>query len=265
MEIDWPKYFFNEAFFNRLKFEISKTIKDDLRAEQALDYVIEKISHNEWEKCAGFKGMSKPETFLFKMARNLAVDFMRKQSGRPRAGKWIKQSGPLWEAIWEDLCVKRKHQQELILKYTECGSRDSDSVLNIIRMIKMKVPNCGSVTKEVSLDNPDVHLEASEGLAVSSSDCVESSVAEGQLLLMSLLLGDQVKNHQLNFIADEESDKIRIFFNGLNMSLDEMLILQLHFLEGKSYTAIAQQMGLAKHQPVRLIESVLSKIRKSLS
>ncbi len=263
MEVEWPKVFFGEAFYGQLQAEINKKMIDEVTAEQAFNFVLDKVSHNNWEKCAAFKGMSKPETFLFRICRNLALDYSRSIDGRPRPNKWIRDNGPLWEEIWEDLCVKRKDPNEVVHKQLLDGSLDEEAIRGIITVIKTRLPKCGERKVHVNIDDPDFPTDSVEELA-TSGDCSDCNHEEQELTMISTLLGEDVDLHQLRYVDEAKLCEIRSKIRELGITSEERIILQLFYVKGKNYTAIARQMGLEKHQPVRLIERTLKKVRQLL-
>lgn len=103
MDINWSKIFFATDFYRRLSKMAQTTIIDDVVAEEAVTFVINKISENNWERCQSYSGRSAPETFLQSVCSNLIIDFHRKVYGGERPPEWLKKRQNLGNRLERDL------------------------------------------------------------------------------------------------------------------------------------------------------------------
>jgi len=83
-----------------------KTSKYDLDYDDTLNYVLEKISENDYKKISGFRGESKFSTFITVVVNRLIYSFGRKKREVPEMPTFTEET-PL------DILLK---QQELICK-----------------------------------------------------------------------------------------------------------------------------------------------------
>jgi len=111
-------------------------------AEEAAAFVLDKLSENNWKRCASYKGNAQPQTYLVRITKNLLEDFRRKKYGRPRPPKWLKDSGKTWVDLWSELCKEGRSHQEIIRRFMQKG-HDGDWIKGTIRVIKARIPSCG--------------------------------------------------------------------------------------------------------------------------
>lgn len=258
MDVDWASIVFTEAFNQRIhQIAKRKFIIDAAGAEEAVTYTIASLSDNNWQKCRAYKGNSSPETFLYKLSVNLMNDYIRKLSGRPRPPTWLKQKGALWVALWKEHCLNRDPIETLLARHTAGGLRDRHLVTDIISSIKAKLPWCGVSTAPIAIDDAsqpglDAHLSDS---STTNPDIDDKAAFDEALEFAHLLLGDAEKsleNIELNTMKS------------IQLTAEEKLVLKMHFCDAMGFSAIARSLGLAKHQPVRLIQSALDKAREHL-
>ena len=110
MESLKKKFFENYENLKRMaKKQFPKNLEDE---EAAFNYLIEKISENNWQRLSECTE-NKFDGCLKEIAKNLLIDCSRKILGRYRTPKWIKDRGALWIEIHRFLCFNRLTRDEI--------------------------------------------------------------------------------------------------------------------------------------------------------
>lgn len=261
MDINWSKIVLSEPFFHRLESMVRRSIVDETTADEAITYILHCLSENNWEKCRAFTGKSAPDTYLYSLSSNLIIDYARKVYGRQRPPAWLTQKGDIWLAIWKELCLDRQATEFIINRHTANGLRDRDAIDIIIRAIKAKLPWCGVSIRPESLDDENVH-GLPDQLVTDEDDIDERMAFEQALQFAHLLLNDS--DHPASPLQTTPSDSIYAAVRAIELSPEDLLLLKMYFCDGLSGSAIASALGMAKHQPVRLIQKILEKARTQL-
>jgi RNA polymerase sigma factor (sigma-70 family) len=264
MEINWPQLVLSEAFFQRVNKLVQKSIVDDTAAEEAVTYIIQTLSENNWEKCRGFTGKSSPETFLYSVSSNLIIDYSRKLYGRERPPAWFQRKGPLWLAIWKELCLDRQPIEMVITKHSQDHTRDRPSLEHIIQTIKAKLPWCGVSKRPESLDDEEGGAGKNLTGALQGGDLHEQAQIHRAMEFAHLLLGGSEGGSSADDESALEFDGLQGVLSSINLTAEEKLLLKMHFCDGMSFSAIARSLGMAKHQPVRLIKQILERVKQQL-
>jgi len=114
MQTKLEKY--KELLFNNYE-ELKKLAKkqfpkSDTDADAAINFVLEKISENNWKRLLACDER-KFTSCLKKIVYNLLVDYHRKVSKRYQTPKWVKERGPLFVEIHRCLHYKRMSREEI--------------------------------------------------------------------------------------------------------------------------------------------------------
>ena len=283
MSTNWPELVFSEKFMAALEYHAAKRIKgDDSAKEEAVTYVIEKLSENDWHRCKTYKGDASPNSFLYALSGPLIIEYTRKRFGRVRPPEWLKREGKFWEQIWQEVCLNRLHEQTVIDRH--CSDQKSSdqqysgqkpnvrepfTVKNIIRTIKAKLPWCGVSNMPESMDdeaNAEINFLPEGG---TISDALRKESYEEFLQLAHLMLSDpsseEEQKEEQNGSHKAASEKICTLVESLEMTNEEQLMLRMHYVDGLSHSAIARALGVAKHIPVRQTKKVLQRLQEALA
>mgnify|MGYP000479858756 CR=1 FL=1 len=278
MSTNWSELVFSEKFMAALEYHAAKKIiGDDAAKEEAVTYVIEKLSEDDWHRCKNYKGDASPNSFLYALSGPLIIEYTRKKFGRVRPPEWLKREGKFWEQIWQEVCLNRLHEQTVIDRHCSdkkgsdqmCSGQDANArepftVKNIIRTIKAKLPWCGVSNMPESMDdeaNAEINYLPEGG---TISDALRRESYEEFLQLAHLMLSDQSSEEQ-NDSHKEASKKICTLVESLDMTNEEQLMLRMHYVDGLSHSAIARALGVAKHIPARQNKKVLQRLQEALA
>jgi len=269
MSTNWSALVFSEKFMAALEHQAAKKIIGDIAAkDEAVTYVIEKLSENDWQRCKVHNGDSSPSSFLYLISSNLIVEYTRKKFGRIRPPEWLKREGPFWVTLWQEVCMNRLLEQTVIDRHCSNSSgsgREPFTVKNIIRTIKAKLPWCGVSNMPESMDdeaNADKNYQAEGG---TISDELRRESFEEFLQLAQLMLADEPSEIEQDENQKAISGKICALVESLDMTNEEQLMLRMHYVDGLSHSAIARALCVAKHIPVRQNKKVLQRLQEALA
>jgi len=259
MKIDWAEVYFSEKIQNRVERLVKEKFHtDETTAEEAITYLLEAFSKDNWKKCHSFKGNSSPETFIQALISTTIVDFHRKKYGRRRPPVWLKKKGSLWVDLWHDHCLNRDPIPLLMNRYK--ADREEQTIGLILTEIKAKLPWCGVSDAPISIDETGNNIENMGATTDDISNDPDSANKEEIRYLLemvvSLILGEtDTANPAVDY------SKLAKIVQGLTITDEEKLILKLRFSEGKSVAATANALHLSRNQVVRQLEAVLARIR----
>lgn len=263
MKTDWLTLFYEKKFQSFIHNQVARKLSTDIALqEEAISYMIDRLSDDDWAICRKHNGMSSPEAFLRAVSTNLIIEFSRKVFGRKRPPEWLKREGLFWETIWDELCLKRESPEFLIDRYCRNGERDTSSLKNIISTIKAKLPWCGISNRPESIDDDDFNSETQDFGGNSIDDQHEQDTYNQILALVQLVLTEGSVN-QASIIG--LSQDIRSAVESLQLSIEEKLMLRMHYVDGYSHSAIARKLNVAKHIPVRQNKKTLKKLLELLT
>lgn len=264
MKIDWLSLFYGKKFQAFINSQAAHKFSGDIaRQEEAVSYLIEKLSENDWAMCQKHNGLSSPEGYLKTLSANLMVEYGRKVFGRKRPPEWLKREGSFWEQIWNDLCLKREGAEFIIDKACKNGEREPSSIKNIIRTIKVKIPWCGVSNRPESIDDDeygaDSYVYENDSFDGNGIDEHYKKNNYNQILsLVQLILTGNEESEQ-NTITALDKDIVSAV-HAIQLSAEERLMLRMHYIDGYSHSAIARRLDVAKHIPVRQNKKTLERL-----
>lgn len=260
--ISWPDIIFHPDWMRRLDRMAGRRFPDPVTAEEASTFILDQLSHNNWQRCDSFNGSSQPETWLFSVAANLLEEFARKRFGRARPPAWLQQQGELWVTIWHFLCLERHMAESIIDRLSHDGSREPNLLHNIIRTIRARLPWCGAShtpipTEFITEDGSTVNLLDQHLHSPAPLEAMTADLREQVLATLHVLAGLDDTSAPLS----DSLAGLAALRQQLQLEDDERLLLKLHFQEGLSGQAIARLLGVPNHQPGRQIRRLLDRIR----
>lgn len=263
----WSEIVFSEDFMKRLDYIAGTKIVGDVASkEEAVTYVIEKLSENDWERCKAHNGGSSKTTYLYTLASNLIIEYSRRKFGRARPPEWLKREGPFWEQIWREICLDRNQENQVVDRHCSSGMREPSTLKQIIRTIKAKLPWCGVSKMPESLDDEDSGNHNYSAETGTINDEIRRESYDQFLLLAQLILTeDQGENDDALSQSGFDSSKVCDIVESLQLTAEEQLMLRMFFLDGLSHSAIARSLNVAKHIPARQTKKVLLRLREALA
>jgi len=209
-------------------------------AEAAFNYVLDEIDKNNWERLATCKE-DKFDACLYKIVKNLLVDYSRKIKGRYRPPKWITQKGGLWIEIHRLLYLKKLSENE----------------------IREKIEN---VLSEILSHDDRGGYEGGEEPYTSDYENIEKfSILQ---LVSKIVYGDEAHDEDTNYIFQSAKEIIEKFRSILELNTKERLFLKMIYQEGvKIYEAGEIVFDLTErksHEKLKKLRNyILTKMKQS--
>lgn len=221
-------------------------------AHLALDYVLENLQEQGWQRVRMWSGQGKLTTFLAVLTTRLMTDYVRKVYGHQRMPKWLaEKTDPVWKEAYQAVILERYERREAIeyLK-TRHPEIENEKIHVVVSEIIARCPprhryqDCHEVAIEDIAEPADFNL----------SPEVETEPKPRELLeaLASYVRGE---------VADlpEVAALIARLKPYLHLSEEDRLLLRLRYLEGLPLDQVAKLLHLSGDPYKRL-----NKILKSL-
>ena len=77
-----------------------KRFPDVSLADEALNFVQDRLQAGDWSRIRAFRGKSSFATYIGHVANRLLEDFSRSKFGRSRPPGWIVALGAFWEQVY---------------------------------------------------------------------------------------------------------------------------------------------------------------------
>ncbi len=194
-------------------------------AEEAITYITEQLTKDNWRRLRKYKPVSEFKTYLMTVVSNLLVDFARKKYGRKRVPGWIKKRGVLWSKIYMLLCIERQSNNDVAEQMAD-DNKNPAIVEEAIWVIKEEVTDCGQPLRPMPVQ-PDTE---------------PICTPEEQLL----------------------NKEIKSRIAALNLGGQERLLLKLIYQEGESVSKAGRMLGLNANQVQSKHRRLRIKIRREL-
>ena len=251
-----------------------KRFNNETLEGECVNYVIEKLSEDDWCRCKEYKGMSKPTTFLFTLVSNLVEEFARVKFGRPRPPSWLKKQGELWVDLWKVICLERQLIPSVVDRFTYGGIRTVELVQAAIQVIKARIPGCGqSGFAEFCTENITESADA-QGHSVedtSAGMAFERQAARIYRIMIESIVADPKdieptpSSMGSNTRVDERDERLNEKLEDLRQALSftdqEKVLLRMIYVDGVSKSTSALAIGLPSHQGGRMVNEVLKRIK----
>ena len=271
--IDWASLALGELHQSRVRTLCERMLGGEGdHVEAAILYVIDELSRDDWRKCRKFQGKSRPETWLYSLTVNLIREYRQKHiSGKKRPPVWIQEkSDPLWEKAWRGLMVQRQTPLEIIHELSTGTGRDETEVRELLRLIQQREYQGGrrrqgqSGSERIRLlyaANNEASEISLEQLADDHDDDWRRRAYEELLLWLDRWLGGDAEDGMQAL----DGDALARAREKLSLTDEAQLILRLHFVEGRSWQAIARSLRLPGHQPARIAQRACRDIGDALA
>lgn len=233
-------------------------------AEEAVLAAIDALEKDNWKRVREFQGEASFKSYLRVLVLRLFEDFARKRFGRLRPPAWVTKLGGIWPRLFSALCVERNDVLSTVeLVYQgldrplkvrqdrEKVKKDKRSIEDAAYTLLGRIPDCGSSTTEVSMDEEGrdgfvdpAHVEDFE--TRQSRELVES--------IFQIVLG---KETELN--VSKVADKLNL----LNISLtpEEKLLLKLCYQDGLNVSKAGTMLGLTRFQAHGRMKRLMERLR----
>jgi len=259
--VDWQTYLFDPQhnWIARLERVARRRLIDPNLADQALEQALAKLQENDWARLREFRAMARPDAFLLCVFRNLIEDFAIARFGKCRAPLWVQQLGLRWVGLHKRLCCERQTPDAVVAREARDGL-DEKTLREICRVLKAKLPNCGSKTQFQSLDALQEQL--------GSVDAIAPSAAEPQQQHEQALCTDILDALTRLLNADAPSTPALAIntapLQNITLDVDTRLLLKMVYQDDISLPKAAAILGIAEHNARRQIKRALSELQHAL-
>lgn len=264
----WAERVLDPAFTDYVEKMARRRFGQDALAEEAVNYVLDGLSENDWQRCRRYRGQSQPKTFLVSLSSNLIEEFSRKRFGRPRPPVWVKAQGEIWERLWKMVCLERQPVPSVVDRLTQTGQRSGETVRHSIAVIKARIPTCGQEgAGECATDDIQSWSDAS-GLVSRDQQPGTELEQQAVLLFRRLISSLETDAAELPPLADETcsrnldpalAEKLRALHEQLQLNNEEVVLLRMVFIDGLNKSKAARALGKPDHYGGRTINEVLNR------
>lgn len=122
---------------------------DSADAEAAYNQALDAISADDWRRLReGYALRGTPAGFLKTTFVRLLEDYAIAKYGKKRPPMWLQRLGPVWQQVWQLLCLKRLPPETIVDHLCARGEQQPDDVRQTIRQVRGRVPGCGEYVGE---------------------------------------------------------------------------------------------------------------------
>ena len=271
MSTDWQQILFDPQnnLIGRLDRLAKKRFWDENIADEAFNWVLDKLKANNWSRLDSFNGSAKPSTYLHTVFIHSLENFSREKFGYPRPKTWIKNQGSFWVKIWKLLCLEREPLEKIRINLSDGSEQREDEIKKIITLIKAKEPNCAKQEALTTIGGGDENKESVEkeedGSLLgyqqgrrSTEDILQADNYERLTEIIALLTGfaptlsktdDALHNKTLKKLAQS-----------LNITANETLLLKMKYQQSMSDSAIGRALDMSNYQVKTHLGMIVSRL-----
>ncbi|MFN3919735.1 MAG: hypothetical protein ACK4JF_05540 [Methylohalobius sp.] len=222
-------------------------------AHLALDYVLENLQEQGWQRVRTWTGQGKFTTFLAVLTSRLMTDYVRKVYGHQRMPKWLaEKTDPIWQEAYRALIVERFERQEAIeLLKTRHPEVETEKLYQIASEVTARSP-----IRHRYQDNQEVGIDeiAEPG---SSELSPETEIEPKPQELLEVLEG-YIRNETIT--PAEAKTLLEKLKPHLHLSDEDRLLLRLRYLEGLPLDQAARLLHLPG-DPYKRLNKTLKSLR----
>ncbi len=247
--VHWP-------LINRLA---RRRFNDNLAEEAAL-YVLNQLQEDDCRRVRSFSGRARFSTFLSSLTIRLLEDFSRKRFGRVRPPQWISALGGIWITVFELLCLQRLNVSATVETMVH-RIKDRAQVEQTAWTILERVTDCGrQQALEVEFNDEDGTCENNRQAKGGHLKGPEERFLEDERKNFLEALFTGLLSSEEQFQAVEHSF-VRILAAGIELSVQERLLIKLCFQDGISVTRAGKMLGLNANQTHGKLRRLLTRLR----
>lgn len=271
MKVHWKQLILSPSGMNRLEVMTSRRFNDKVIAEEAVTYIIDGLSENNWKRLNSFSGGSKPETYFHSVSLNLMEEFARKRFGRPRPPEWLKRESPIWQNVWQMMCLERQPVGYVIDTFCTKERRSPEFVSGIIKTIKARLPWCGARNGRIPINHLDSSDDSFDSEVILESQLsleqsIDKQELEDRLFLFSELLKNIISpsNNSSHESKRLNLDELQSLQAKLDFTQEELIIVRMAFQEGLRLNLIAKSLNMPSYQPGRILKRVFKTFMEAM-
>lgn len=222
-------------------------------AHLALDYVLENLQEQGWQRVRTWAGQGKFATFLAVLTTRLMTDYVRKVYGHQRMPKWLtEKTDPIWKEAYQALILERYERQEAIeLLKTRHPQLETGQIRQIVAEVIARCPvrQRYQDSQEVGIDE----IAEPGGSELSPEAEIEPKPQELLEALEGYVRGEAAEPLEAKTLLQKLQPH-------LNLSDEDRLWLRLRYLEGLPLDQVAR---LLHHtgDPYKRLNKILKSLR----
>jgi hypothetical protein len=277
--MNWQDVIFDPKFMGRLEMFAKKRFGDNSLAEEACTFSLDKLLDPSWQarRLNQYAGRSSPAGFVFSAFRMLLEDFARHRFGRPRPPAWLKRLGPIWEKVFNLLCLERLETEGIHTRLQSVGNQElHEHIEEAVVVIRSRVTNCGEQIGETPHDFQEFEIADGKSACGKGSEYEEKKSKEtivgiltSLAAVLSLEQGDppgqsleRIKAVPSQRIASDAA-KVATAFR-LHLADEDKLLLRMVYQDGRKVSEAARILGTPEHILRRRLKQSLDELRKQL-
>lgn len=205
------------------------------QALQALDYALDQLQSNDWNRVREWEGKGRFLTFLLTLVSHLFTDYTRKQVGHHRPPKWIAEKNDMiWNKAYKTLIIQRYSRQEAF-EILKVHYPNSPSIFNVIESI---LENC--TQKPPQLEFTTVENLAEQG-SIERAPMMELMLSSAELIEILLKSLSTNEDSQLPAYLEEGIAKLKAL---IDLNEEDRMLLLLRYEQGLSMNDISKLLKL---------------------
>ncbi len=221
-------------------------------AHLALDYVLENLQEQGWQRVRSWTGQGKLATFLAVLTSRLMTDYVRKTYGHQRMPKWLaEKTESIWKEAYQAVILERYERREAIeMLKTRHPELEPERIYQIVAEVIARSP-----IRHRYQDSQAVGIDEIAELG-SSELSPEAETEPKPQELLEALVGYIQGEAPAPAEAKTLLERLKAH---LHLSDEDRLLLRLRYLEGLPLDQVAKLLHLPGDPYKRL-----NKILKSL-
>lgn len=227
-------------------------------SEAAALYVVNALAADNWNRVRKFNGKATFRTYLSSVVYRLLEDYSRKQYGRKKVPRWIRDMGGIWLSLFLLLCFERfPFTEAIMIALDRRSDLKSKAVEEIAEKIISEVPDCGEQQHQETVFEDHVAVEAAAGFCSKQQEEIENRQKE--------LFAGALFQELLGQGRDEVSEAAarKLLKQPVDLSDEERLLLKLCHRDGVGITEAGRMTGLTRYQVHGKMRRLYKRIRRS--
>jgi RNA polymerase sigma factor (sigma-70 family) len=230
-----------------------RRFSDDVLAEEAALFVLERLSAEQWQSLRRYRGTAKLSTYFASLVSHRLEDFARKRFGRVRPPQWLTKLGGIWLLLYRLLCYQRfSFGDALEIAIGTYQHESATRIEQIAEHILAEITSCGQ-------EQQQSEFAEEYGMQGSASQASSYELQQQQKVLAALgcqLLGEPADPAQLELLE-------KLLGQPVALSPEERLLLKLCHRDGRSVSEAGRMLGLNRFQAHGKLRRLYRRIRET--
>lgn len=225
--------------------------QDSQLAEQAIDYMLDKLEKNNWQRVCSYQGGGFT-AFITVVANRLFIDFARKVGEIPYVPRWIAQQGELWKKIYFMLTVKSLSKYEIaetLVNSVQATNYSREDIEDIIQQISQK-ERIKPKNTNVSINNEYENVESDLSTTTTPVDELEQVQNSSHLDMLFLAIQALQNNVETDDVSISPKMKAWVMKlkQHMQLSAEEYVFLTMVYRDGLKVVEAGRRLQLNANQ-----------------